>query len=189
VKSALPRIGERPGLKSIVSLRSAVLGGKLFFIATFPDGRRVRLDAQGAESRIAGSELAAAANILGATPPAAPQLLSDGDAYYYSHPGESAEFPVYRVLLRNVEQTRYYLDPISGEILLKIDHSARAYRWWHDALHRLDFSKALRSRPLWDVLMLLLLLGTSVVAATGCYAAVLRLGRPLRLKRRRSIGT
>jgi hypothetical protein len=95
------------------------------------------------------------------------------DDYYYSHHGDVVQLPVYRVILG--EGTRYYLDMVSGSLVAKIDPSAQAYRWWHEGLHRLDFGAALRGRPQWDVLMLLLMSGVTILCATGAYLGFRRL--------------
>src|SRR5690606_5148682 len=78
--------------------------------------------------------------------------------------------------------TRYYIDPTSGRLLLKVDAAQRGYRWLFEGLHRFDFTAALRSRPLWDVLMILLLAGVTGVSATGTFMGI----RYLRRQARRS---
>jgi hypothetical protein len=50
-----------------------------------------------------------------------------------------------------------------------------AYRWLHQGLHRLDFAAAIRARPQWDAIMLLLMSGVTVVCATGAYLGYRRL--------------
>ena len=76
--------------------------------------------------------------------------------------------PVYR-LIHGTSATRYYFDSVSGVLVAKIDRNARAYRWLHQGLHRLDFAAALRGRPQWDVLMLLLMAGVTLLCGTGAY--------------------
>jgi hypothetical protein len=65
--------------------------------------------------------------------------------------------PVYRLVLAS--GTRYYLDSVSGMLVAKLDAASRAYRWLHEGLHRLDFAGGLRTRPQWDLIMLLLMSG------------------------------
>src|SRR5206468_8793863 len=101
--------------------------------------------------------------------------LTDEDAYYYSSPGNRRELPVYRVVLSDTGRTRYYIDPRTGALLGRIDPDRREYRWLFDGLHRLDFVAALRARPLWDVIILSLLLGGGGLAATGTWLGLLRL--------------
>lgn len=45
--------------------------------------------------------------------------------------------------------------------------AGRGYRWWFSALHRGDFAAVVRARPVWDVVVLVLLLGVTVNAVTG----------------------
>src|SRR5262249_48827047 len=74
--------------------------------------------------------------------------------------------PVYRVIVNDAERTRYYLDPASGALIQRTDANGRWHRWLFGALHRFDFP-LLRGRPLWDVIVLLLMLGGTAVAPTG----------------------
>jgi hypothetical protein len=174
LQHALLKFAKQPILKEIVSLQSANFHGTIFFVATYPDGQRVRLDANGTMAPLSTRDLIVEARVLGGGYQQLPELMHEADDLYFSHHSESVSFPVYRLLAKNGDQTRYYLDPLSGEILKKIDGNARAYRWMHEALHRLDFSPAMRSRPGWDILMLCLLAGVSLLTLTGCYAAVRR---------------
>ena len=57
------------------------------------------------------------------------------------------------------------------------DAAAQAYRWLHEGLHRLDFAAAIRSRPQWDALMLILMAGVTAVCMTGAYLGFRRLIR------------
>jgi uncharacterized protein involved in exopolysaccharide biosynthesis len=50
-------------------------------------------------------------------------------------------------------------------------------------MHRLDFAQWLRTRPVWDIVMLTLLLGGLAGTATGVYLAVLRIKRDLTFRR------
>jgi hypothetical protein len=59
---------------------------------------------------------------------------------------------------------------------------ARSYRWLFDGLHRWDFTGWLRTRPLWDAVMLFLLLGGTAGTLTGVYLALWRIRRDLRFK-------
>jgi uncharacterized iron-regulated membrane protein len=85
--------------------------------------------------------------------------------------------PAYRVIANDGRNTRYYLDPVSGEILNKIDTNDRWYRWLHSGLHRGDFTGFLRSRPVWDLFMGLFMLGVTGVCVTGMCMGFRRLGR------------
>jgi hypothetical protein len=101
--------------------------------------------------------------------------MTHEDAYYFSHHRDLAWLPVYRMVL--ADSTRYYLDPVSGTLVAKFDRSAQAYRWLHEGLHRMDFMAAMRRRPQWDVLMLVLMSGVTLLCMTGAYLGYRRLFR------------
>ncbi len=65
--------------------------------------------------------------------------------------------------------TRFYLDAITGTPVNVVDADGRWYRWLHLGLHTLDFSTAIRSRPVWDLVMIGLLAGVTLVCATGTW--------------------
>jgi hypothetical protein len=166
-----------------VSLRAAPLNGKLYFIAATAQGKRQRFDAAAQPAPLSAADLAFLTDSLsGAERPGTLQLMMGEDNLYFSHHRDSVALPVYRMSLTG-SSTRYYMDSVSGMLIAKLDANAQAYRWLHEGLHRLDLTAWLRTRPRWDVLMLTLLAGVTVVCTTGAYLGWRRL-----LGRSRSIG-
>lgn len=153
----------------IVAVQSSRLRGRLYLVATRSDGSRWRFGANVTPAPLRDPDWQGIANTLTGATGVAPALLVTGDRYYHDRPGVPARLPVMRVLLNDEHGTRYYLDAVTGDPLGVIDNDARWYRWLHIGLHTLDFSPALRSRPLWDVLMLVLLTGVTLVAVTGTW--------------------
>jgi uncharacterized iron-regulated membrane protein len=82
--------------------------------------------------------------------------------------------PVYRIILNDEEQTRYYLDPNTGALVQRADATGRWRRWLFSGLHRLDFTAWMRMRPFWDIMMWLTLLGCLAGTLTGVYLGVRR---------------
>ena len=159
-----------------VSLKAAPLNDELYFVASRASGERLRLNERAAPSPLSGAELKFLARALGnGATPSVPELLTQEDGYYFSHHRELAALPVYRLVLAS--GTRYYLDSVSGMLVAKLDAGSRAYRWLHEGLHRLDFAAGLRARPQWDLIMLLLMSGVTVLCATGAYLGYRRLTR------------
>jgi len=58
----------------------------------------------------------------------------------------------------------------------QIGADERKYRWWHDGLHRLNFTAGLRRRPFWDAIMLLAVAGVTAVCALGAWMGIRRIG-------------
>jgi hypothetical protein len=167
-------VGAHPA--DVVLLTIAPLNGQLHFIASTAGGERRRYGASGTPASLNAADLSyIAATLGGAQPLVVPWLLKQEDSYYFSHHREALPLPVYRIILRDGSDTRYYVDPVTGMLIAKIDPAARRYRWWHQGLHRMDFTPALRGRPQWDALMLLLMSGVTFVCLTGAYLGYRRL--------------
>jgi uncharacterized iron-regulated membrane protein len=168
----LPRL---TGGGQLLQLASAPLGHSLWILAT-GDKSRTRFAPQTlAPAPLASSELLAALRYEhpGQTPTSA-ELLNAGDDYYYSDHDIPFK-PAYRVEFNNTDHSRYYFDPVSGALLLKFDRAARGYRWLFSAIHRWDFSPAIRHRPLWDLVVGALLLGVTASSITGVVLGFRRL--------------
>ncbi|MGH1470542.1 MAG: PepSY domain-containing protein [Cellvibrionaceae bacterium] len=103
-------------------------------------------------------------------------LLTTADAYYYNdHDHGQRKFPVYKVVLNNPDTTHFYINAVSGEIAGFYSQQQRWFRWIFSGLHQLDFNSTIRSRPFWDILVWLLLIGVTVVSVTGTYMGLKRL--------------
>jgi uncharacterized iron-regulated membrane protein len=63
--------------------------------------------------------------------------LHHGDSYYRSSPIKSI-VPVLRLQFDDQQNTSYYIDPNTSNIVSSVDDKSRLYRWLFHALHRLD---------------------------------------------------
>ena len=179
MQASLDEIRTR-GMTDVVSLRAAPFGGDLFWLATHEDGRITRLDDRGDQSAFTREDLAQATERLaGERAIDSAGMLHAEDAYYFRFQGFAERdpliLPVYRIVLNDGEGTRYYLNPSTGQLLLRVDSAERGYRWLFSGLHRWDFSATLRSRPLWDIVVLFLMLGSTAGVITGVYLAFRRI--------------
>jgi hypothetical protein len=175
VKQAVAALARRPLSQDLVSIDSAPLNGSLYLIATDATGRRTRLDDRGASSPLQAPEVEQWVRTLtGAS--VTPELLNHEDAYYFTHHQDIVELPVYRAVATNADRTRYYIDAVSGAIVNVVDGNSRWYRWLHEGLHRMDFTPTLRARPLWDVIMLVLMSAVTTICSTGAILGIRRLG-------------
>jgi hypothetical protein len=117
---------------------------------------------------------------LGAAMPAVAladlERLDDYDNYYYDRVGE-LPLPVVRARYRDAPATWLYVDPNRGTIVRKEERSSRLNRWLYHGLHSLDFPFLYRRRPLWDIVMIGLLLGGIGSAATAVVPAARRMWR------------
>jgi hypothetical protein len=102
--------------------------------------------------------------------------LHEFDDHYYDSRG-TRSLPVLRVRYLDPDATWLYLDPARGGIALKTDDARRQLRWLYQGLHSLDFPFLYYERPLWDVVVIVLSIGGTVVSATTLVPAWRRLRR------------
>ncbi len=169
------------GKGATVRIASAPLDGRLYLKLQSVDAS-TRIDASSlAPAPLTEAELRQSGERLQPGQPVeSTGLLVTGDAYYFDDHNGGRGYPVYRVVLADAERTRYYLDPVDGRLLQKTDRDRRWYRWLFEALHRWDFSPGLRERPVWDLVVLPLLLGVTGLSLTGVYLGFRRIkpGKP-----------
>jgi hypothetical protein len=170
---ALQSSSNLPDTTAKVELRP-VLGEALLF-AVSADGSRTRIDPATLQPLVLPADtLQRAAALLLPGESVQATLMTEPDAYYYSH-HEVVQLPVWRVMREDGAGARYYLNPQSGALLRKVDRARRWTRWLFSALHRGDFSVLARSRPVWDLFMWPLLLGVTATCATGFLMGMRRL--------------
>jgi hypothetical protein len=189
VRASLGAVRAKPEVASgAVSLVTAPFAGRLYWLAKRPDGTVTRLDSDGGITPLSEAELAEAAKLIaGDTEIAEQALIAKEDDYYFRH-NEPFVLPVFRVVLRDDENTRYYVDPRSGALVARFDATARWYRWLFSGLHTIDFTAWLRAHPMRDVVVLTLLLGGLAVTITGFYLAIRRIRNDVTLLFRFVVG-
>ena len=162
-----------------VRLVGTMLDDRLQLTAWTGTGDAVRLDAETLEPQpLTEAELARVSPKLRPNVPIVEEgLIVEEDAYYYTHHLEM-RLPAYRI--RYADGERIYLDGTTGELAYAVDTSQRSYRWLFAALHRGDFAAIVRLRPIWDLMMWVLMLGVTVGAASGVWLGVDRIARTLR---------
>jgi hypothetical protein len=176
VRQALESAKPPPGT---VQLSTVTLGERTLALAAPSKGRPVRLGPNGAEEGLKRQEVLHALSAAG-LPAADFDTLTKEDAYYYGHHG-AVDLPVYRAVLE--DNTRIYVDFVTGRIVRIADADGRAYRWWQSALHDFDWP-IVRRRPIWDLIVLPLLAGVTIACAVGVWMGVRRIQIDLNLLRR-----
>jgi hypothetical protein len=102
--------------------------------------------------------------------------LQEYDGYYYN-PRGSRPLPVLRVRYADEHATWLYLDPEQGGIVQRSTSVSRLRRWLYQGLHSLDFPFLYFHRPLWDVVVIVLSIGGTVLSFTTMLPAWRRLRR------------
>lgn len=92
-------------------------------------------------------------------------MLGEADDYYYSHHRQAA-FPVLRARFDLPDAPVFYIDPRQGQLVGYVDRDSRWNRWLFNALHQFDYA-FLRSRPLWDVVVVSLCVLGALLGVSG----------------------
>jgi hypothetical protein len=102
--------------------------------------------------------------------------LTAYDSYYYD-PRSSRPLPVLRVRYEDPQETWLYVDPSRGAVVQRNEKVTRLRRWLYQGLHSLDFPFLYYKRPLWDIVVIALSIGGTVLSATTLVPAWRRLKR------------
>jgi len=93
-------------------------------------------------------------------------LIHEYDAYYLDRDGE-LPLPALRLRLDDSQGSLLYIDVRTARLLASYSREGRWNRWLYHGLHSLDFPWLYRYRPLWDIVMLVLLGGGTAVSVTA----------------------
>ena len=107
-------------------------------------------------------------------PVKAVENVASGDTYTSLREGRLPEETL-RVKLNDAGASWIHVDMQTGEILSVMDRSRRLYRWLFNGLHSLDLPGLVEKRPLWDTIMLVLLLTGLAASLSGVIVGCRRL--------------
>ena len=94
------------------------------------------------------------------------RVVDQYDAYYLDRRRERP-LPVVYAKMKDAVGTRYYIDPKTARVVGT--YSARGWvnRWLYHGLHSLDFPWLYNYRPLWDIVVITLMLGGTALCVTS----------------------
>jgi hypothetical protein len=98
------------------------------------------------------------------------RLITEYDAYYQDR-RKQRPLPVIFVRVNDDENSTYYVDPKTARIAQSYNSHSRWNRWLYHGLHSIDFPLLYKHRPLWDIVVLILLLGGTSVSVTALILA------------------
>jgi hypothetical protein len=98
------------------------------------------------------------------------RVMDEYDSYYLDRRGERP-LPVIYARFKDENQTRFYIDPKTGQVVGNYSSRNWVDRWLYHGLHSLDFPFLYRYRPLWDIVVITLMLGGMAVCLTSLVLA------------------
>jgi len=103
-------------------------------------------------------------------------VLDRYDSYYRDRKGR-LPLPVIGLGINDAVRTRYYVDPRTVSVIESYSSSNWVHRWLHHGLHSFDVPWLYNYRPLWDIVMVTLLLTGAALCATSLLLAYRVLAR------------
>ena len=100
----------------------------------------------------------------------AARVLNQYDRYYLDRHGR-LPLPVVLAEAADGSGLRYYIDPATARIVRIFDPANWKTRWLYHGLHSLDLPWLYAYRPLWDLIVLALMLGGGALSVTSIVLA------------------
>ena len=94
------------------------------------------------------------------------RVMESYDAYYLDRRRE-APLPVVYAEMNDAARTRYYIDPKTARVVGNYSRRNWVSRWLYHGLHSLDFPWLYNYRPLWDIVVITLMLGGTALCVTS----------------------
>jgi hypothetical protein len=107
------------------------------------------------------------------------EKLFSYDDYYYSR-DKTLPLPVYKYIISDLDKTVLYVDPLGVEVLKKMGQRNRFERWIYNGLHSFDFEIIRNKRPLWDVVVIILLIGVTALSFSGVVLTFIKIRRNIK---------
>ena len=98
------------------------------------------------------------------------RVVTHYEAYYLDR-HRRRPLPALFIQLNDKERSMYYIDPKAGRVVEAYDAGSRWNRWLYHGLHSLNFPWLYAHRPVWDILMLALLVGGAWLCITSIILA------------------
>lgn len=118
---------------------------------------------------------------MGGAPLKEARVVRDFENYYVSR-DKNLPLPAYYFEFADAEGTMHYVDSATGQVVRSFVTLSRWNRWLYHGLHSLDLPWLYKTRPTWDILVILLMLGGLALSGTSVWIAAIRVRRKAREK-------
>jgi len=174
-RDVLPKVGT-----AVKELEFTSFDGRPLLAAHVGDGPRRMLALDGTPLQTFGRD---AITRLVKTAVASPEaletrLVTQYDLYYRDRTRRQP-LPVLLLRLHDAEDTRYYIDPATADVVGGYSSRNWVGRWLYNGLHSLDFPWLYNYRPLWDIVVIAFMLGGTALCVTSVVLAWRVVGRTL----------
>lgn len=179
--AAHPRdiVARHPQLR-IKELEWTSFAGEPLYGATLDDGttRMLRLDGTPVE-QFGHDEIVDVVRQAAPDPAAMEVTVLDQYDLYYLDRRRERPLPVILAKMHDEEKSRYYIDPKTARVVGQYSNRNWVGRWLYTGLHSLNFPWLYNYRPLWDIVVIALMVGGTALCVTSLVLAWRVLGRKL----------
>jgi hypothetical protein len=98
------------------------------------------------------------------------QVIRQYDSYYLDR-HRRKPLPVILARVNDAGHTRYYIDPKTARVVGSYSSGSWINRWLYHGLHSLDFPWLYNYRPLWDIVVMVFMLGGTALCVTSLILA------------------
>jgi hypothetical protein len=156
----------------IKELELMSLAGEPMYLATIARNETRIVPVHGAPLREFGSEkiIELIRRTVGQGNIAGIRAMDDYDAYYADRRHERP-LPVVLMRLNDADHTRYYIDPKTARVVGSYSSRSWITRWLYHGLHSLDFPWLYKYRPLWDIVVIVFMVGGTALCVTSLILA------------------
>ncbi len=99
------------------------------------------------------------------------RFISEYDSHYLDRHNE-LPLPVLFVQLKDPQRSTFYIDPRTARVVGSYSSGRWAERWLYHGLHSINLPWLYNHRPAWDIAVLFLMLGGTLLAITSIMIAV-----------------
>ena len=159
------------------------LGGKAYYLATQSPGnsRVVPVDGIPAAEFDRASLLDLVTKASQPTGLAEARFIAEYDARYLDRRSE-LPLPVLLVRLKDTQQSTFYIDPRTARVVGGYSSGRWPERWLYHGFHSINLPWLYKHRPAWDLVVLFLMLGGTLLSLTSLVIAWRFLGLKMRGK-------
>lgn len=148
-------------------LELTTVAGEPMYVAVSANGANLFIPIKGTAFVDFGQKRVEEALQRAASPmPLDVRLMTEYDAYYLDRHGEKP-LPVLLVTEKGSDAARYYIDPKTARVVGNYSTARWVNRWLYHGLHSLDFPWLYKYRPLWDIVVITLMLGGTALCVTS----------------------
>ncbi|MBI3401012.1 MAG: PepSY domain-containing protein [Acidobacteria bacterium] len=164
----------------VKELELAVAAGEPVYIATLASGETRIVPLDGPPRRAFDRDRISALVKKASGPDCVAEIhvLDQYDLYYLDR-RRQRPLPVILVQLNDEGHTRLYIDPKTVRIAGSYNSRGWMSRWLYHLLHSLDFPWLYNHRPLWDIVVIVFMLGGTGLCVTSLVLAWRVIGRTL----------